>query len=145
MAGRLQLIQGPAGAGKSQVARRELRSGRADVLADVTGLWAAVRGLERDMDGNYPLREDDDVGLQLSLYLQAVTVHQGLAEDRRVIVTSSRRGQELRWERIARSQGATFTVRTIDPGRRVSEQRLIRAGWRVQDVAKCVGRWYGRR
>ena len=42
------LLSGPAGAGKSQMARELLRTGKADVAADFQSILAALLLLERD-------------------------------------------------------------------------------------------------
>ena len=67
------IIRGPAGSGKSQWYERNKSPN--DLLFDVTAIWAAVRGLERDPEsGQYPVREDDDPGLRTALYLRSTAV-----------------------------------------------------------------------
>ena len=57
----LTLIEGPAGGGKSELLREMLAAGEIDVAADVTALWAATGGAERDpVTGKYPVRLETD-------------------------------------------------------------------------------------
>ena len=67
------IIRGPAGSGKSQWYQEN--SEPEDLFLDVTSIWAAIRGLERDPEtGLYPVREDDDPGLRTALYLRSTAV-----------------------------------------------------------------------
>ena len=63
----LLLVEGPAGSGKSQVVSRMLAAGELDVVADYTALWAALRGIERDNEGKYPVRTDADPAVRSGL------------------------------------------------------------------------------
>lgn len=92
----LILIQGPAGAGKSPLAASMLRAGEAAV-PDVTALWAAFGLHTRGPDRRYPVRADDDPALALAPSEQVSAVRRGLRLGRRMIVTTSRRGQVSRW------------------------------------------------
>ena len=76
----LYLLQGPAGGGKSQLARDMKLAGQIDLLADTTSLWASVGVYERDpLTGLYPVRLDDDPALDpLPVYLQTTVVRYGL-------------------------------------------------------------------
>ena len=57
----LILIEGPAGGGKSELLRELLAAGEIDVAADVTALWAATGGAERDpVTGKFPIRLETD-------------------------------------------------------------------------------------
>ena len=97
----LHLIEGPAGSGKSQLARDMLDAGEVDLLADTTALWAAVGSYERGADGKYPVREDNDPALRVALYLQATAAAFALREGYNVAVTTSQRDQGSRWQEIA--------------------------------------------
>ena len=121
----LTVIAGSPGSGKSQHARDLLAAGEVDLLADVTGLWAAVGGYERDPEtGRYPVRSDDDPALRTALYLQATAATFAAREGLNIAITTARRGQESRWRTIAEDNGASFSYSEIDPGRSVVEQRL---------------------
>ena len=142
----LFLLQGPAGGGKSQVAAEMLASGQADLFADVTALWAALRGFERDpVTGKYPVRRDDDPALELARYLQATAVRQGLREGIGVVVTTSRHGQIERWRVLAVEADTTLDVTTVDPGYDVVRGRLADpvTGTLSPECSAAIGRWYG--
>lgn len=136
----LFLLEGPAGSGKSQLARDMKRAGQVDLLADTTRLWAAVG----DYDRPYPVRDDDDPALGAALYLQTIIVGYALDRSLRVAVTTSRRGQIDRWAGIAAEHGAGFSLATVDPGIEVVRARLAEPdGSLSNDCAKAISRWYG--
>lgn len=137
------LIQGPAGGAKSQVAAEMLEAGEVQVLADTTALWVALSGVTRGLDGRYPVRDDDDPALAVALYVQTVAVRRGLEDGADVAVTTSRRGQEARWQRLADGAGTRFVVRTVDPGQDVVRARLADPDGTLSDpCAKAIARWY---
>lgn len=141
----LTLVEGPAGSGKSQHVADMLSAGEVDVLADLTGLWAATRGLERGADGRYPVREDDDPAIRsgLAAYLRAAAVRQGLRQGLRVVVTSGTPDSAPRWAEVAREHGAPFNVVTIDPGEAVVRDRLTVDGELHPQCEGAIRRWYG--
>lgn len=154
----LTLVQGPAGGGKSAVLRELIASGEIEVAADVTTLWAALGLIERGVDGKYPVRDGNDPALALALYLQTVAARHALAEGRDVGVTTSRRGQEARWQGLADEAGAAFRVRTVDPGQDVVQARLSQAmnvtnqygeeetvETLSDECRQAIARWYGGR
>ena len=54
----LVLVEGPAGSGKiCQEVARMLAASEVDVQADMTQIWAATRGIEREPSGRYPIRQ----------------------------------------------------------------------------------------
>ena len=139
----LYLVQGPAGGGKSQFVAEMLAAGEISIFSDITALWAALSGAVRGPDGLYPVRLDDDPALEIAQYVQAVAVRQALDLDHDVAVTTSRRGQESRWQRLADSAARAFTVRTLDPGREVVEARLSGPDGRLsEECRKAIARWY---
>ena len=120
-----------------------LAAGEVEILADLTFLWAALRGLERDpATGRYPVRENGDPALALASYLRTTTVRQGLAEGHNVVVTSGTPGSATTWEAVAAAQGAGFAVRTVDPGREIVEARLMVGGVLSDQCLQAVARWY---
>ena len=140
----LILVQGPAGGGKSQLAKALLASGEGQILADITALWAALSATERLPDGRYPVRLDTDPALALAQYLQAAAVRQGLEDGNDVIVTTSRADQVARWQEVADDADTGLTVRTVDPGRSVVADRLADAAGRLSGAcARAISRWYG--
>lgn len=139
----LTLIEGPAGAGKSQLAADLLEAGSVSVVADTTALWAALSGAVRGPDGRFPVRSDSDPALSVARYVQGVAVRQGLESGADVAVTTSRRGQAARWEPMARQSGASFAVRTLDPGREVVSARLAEPDGELSEACElAVSRWY---
>ena len=141
----LILLQGPAGAAKSQHARALLADGQVDVIADLTQLHVALKALERDpATGKYPVRKADDKALALAAYLRRTTVRQALRTGLNVVVTSGTPGLEGEYEAIAREAGTTFQVMTDDPGRSVVSERLAGAGGTLSDECQnALNRWYG--
>ena len=147
MPGDLVLIEGPGGGGKSAVAERMVAAGEAAILADMTLLWAAIRGLRRDERGRFPVREGDDPALPVAQYLRGVAVAEGLRRGLPVVVTSATPDMAPKWASAAAREGATFSVRTIDPGEQLVRQRLAEFGGSPDALdPECefvVGRWYG--
>ena len=91
--GQLLLIEGPAGSGKSQVAKAKLASGEYQVLADLTEIWAAIAGIERDPEtGRYPVRLDSDPTVPIAVYLRKAAVSVSLNNGLNTIVSSGTPG-----------------------------------------------------
>lgn len=146
MAGVLTLFEGPPGSGKSQSVQQAIADGELDVVADFTSLWAAVRQVQRGPDGRYPIRRDDDPALTMGYLtaLQTAAVSIGLRRGMRVAVTSGTSGTAPKWAERASVQGATFAVRTYDPGEAVVRERLIDAetGELAPECETAIRRWY---
>ena len=141
---KLTLLQGPAGGGKSELAADMLEAGEADVVADVTQLWAATGGYQRGPDGRYPVRDENDPALHTARVLQATAASFGLAEGYKVAVTTSRRDQVERWSNEAARHDAAFDVRTVDPGEDVVRARLADpvTGDLSDECEGAIGRWF---
>ena len=130
------ILRGPAGAGKSQ----ELEPGI--LRADVTALWAAVTGAQRGADGRYPVRADDDQGLEIARYLKATLISFAAKRGLSGVATTSDSSPEA-VERL-REQGATGPVRTVDPGESVVRRRLAGPDGQLSGACEsAVQRWYG--
>ena len=138
----LVLVEGPAGAGKSQVTRSMREAGSVDIVADVTDLWVALAGVRRGPDGRYPIRRDNEPALHAARYLQAVAVHFALKQNADVAVTSSRPDQARRWRDIAEDAGTTFEVRTVTPDEAVVRERLAKDGELSEECDKAINRWF---
>ena len=141
----LVLIEGPAGGGKSDLAREMRKAGEVDLIADTTALWAALSGVQRDpATGKYPVRLDDDPALDAARYVQTTAVHHGLREGRNVAVTTSQHGQSPKWGAIASEHGADFRVSTVDPGIDVVTERLADevTGELSDECNAAIGRWF---
>ena len=140
------LISGPAGAGKSTVARaeRELRP-EPTVLVEFQELYAALLGLERLPNGRYPERNPaDEFVLPLTEYTRTVILNAARDRDISVVVTNSDGDQARRAEMLGRL-GPAARERVIDPGIDVVRQRLAGADGQVsQQCNSAIARWYGR-
>ena len=141
----LTLIEGPAGSGKSQIVAEMLAADELDIVADLTAIWAALRGIERGPDGRYPIRTDDDPAIAsgLAAYVRTVVVRRGLEKDLDVAVTTGTPDTAVRWSEIAEESGAAFSVLTVDPGEAVVRDRLAVDGVLSDECAGAIGRWYG--
>ena len=144
MPGELIRVAGPAGAGKSGIARSLLAAGEADVLADTTAIFAALSGQERDASGLYPVRADDALLLPIALYIRQTVVLESLRRELRVIKTSSTPTDADADRLLALEHGATFRQRIVDPGESVIRARLVdpQTGQLSPECEKAIGRWY---
>lgn len=142
----LILIQGPAGSGKTGVTRAMRRAGVVDVVADLTGIWAALTLAERDAGGMLPIRRAEDPAVVVAAHARKVAARRALDEGLRVVVTVSAPDREAEWREVADRAGARFRARTIDPGEDVVRSRLARQGEAglSDECEKAVRRWYGR-
>ena len=141
----LYLIEGPAGGGKSELLREMLAAGEIDVAADITALWAATGGHERDpATGKYPVRAETDPALHTARYLQTVTAGFALREGYKVAVTTSRRGEIEKWTAVANRYDSPLRIQTVDPGREIVTARLSDpvTGNLSDECDTAIGRWY---
>ena len=150
MAGKLTLLRGPAGSGKSGKARAMLEGGEDDVLADYTAIWAAITAAERDPStGKYPERVTGDALLPLVSYVKSTIARAGLQRGFRVVVTTSDSAEAEvdKWRDMATGEGARFSTVTADPGEDVVRARLMtdpNTGEALSaECQKALRRWYG--
>ena len=145
------VIRGPAGGGKSQWYESNREPG--DLLFDVTALWVALLGLERDpITGLYPVRLASDPGLRMALYLKSTAIRFAAENGLNGWATTSNSSpvavERLR-ERIISGggAGAVGQVVTVDPGRSEVLARLADpdTGEVSDECNRAVRRWYGRR
>ena len=144
------IIRGPAGAGKSQWFEANREPG--DLIIDVSGLWVALLGLERDGNGRYPVRLATDPGLRMALYLKSTAIRFAAENGISGWATTSNSSpvavERLR-ERIVSGGGAGAVGRvvTVDPGESVARSRLADpdTGEVSDECNRAVRRWYGRR
>lgn len=139
------LISGPAGAGKSAIAREELaaRTGPA-VAADFQSLVVAMLLLERGGDGRFPVRPDWI--LPLAEYVRRSVITGAVNRQIDVVATNSDGSSERR-KFLLGQLGPGATERIVDPGRDVVAARLADAatGELEPECEMAIGRWYGRR
>ena len=141
------LLTGPAGAGKTQLARELLSQfDRPGVVADFQSILAALLLLVRDDDtGRYPERlASQDYALGIAEYVRRAIIT--AAEDREieVIVTNSD-GSPARRSFLLGLLGPGSTERVVDPGRAVVEARLSVDGVLSQNCDEAIRRFYDRR
>ena len=137
------IIRGPAGAGKSQW--YEKNKSRDDLWFDVTAIWAAIRGLERDPEtGLYPVREDDDPGLRTALYLRSTAVRFASENGIDGWATTSNSAPEA-VERL-RDRGAVGEVVSVGDGFTQDEIEARLADKKTKKVSRqcrrAVRRWF---
>lgn len=144
----LILLRGPAGGGKSGLAREMIGNGQAQVQGDVTALWAALTAALRDPEtGRYPERLDSDPALTLALQMQLDAARAALSEGLDVVVTTSQSAPDQieKWQEVADDAGTDLQVQTVDPGESVARARLADelTGRLSPACARALGRWYG--
>ncbi len=142
----LTLIEGPAGSNKSRMVEEKLRAGEVDVVADLTGMWAALRAMRRGPDGKYPIRTGSDPAIRtgLAAYMRRTAVRQGLRSQLRVVVTSGSRHEADVYAALAEELDVTFERMTLDPGLEIVQRRLSDdEGGLSDECTAALGRWYG--
>ena len=139
------LLSGPAGAGKSQLAREELAA-RAlpTIAADFQSIVVALLLLERGADGRYPVRPG--WVLPTAEFVRRAAVTAAVNRDIGVVLTNSD-GSDTRRRFLLEQLGPGATERIVDPGREVVSARLADAatGDLHPECAQAIGRWYARR
>ena len=139
------LLSGPAGAAKSELARRLLaESTELAAIADFQLVYRALTDVERGRDGRYPLR--DERLLPLTEYVRRAIIGGAVARDITVIATNSD-GDPERRAFLLSALGAGATERIVDPGRNIVEARLSDpvTGELSSECDSAISRWYGRR
>ena len=141
------LISGPAGAGKSAVAkeRRDAASGPA-VIADFQSIYAALSGDVRSPDGTFPLR--DERLLPLTEYVRRAVITGAKAREIEIVATNSDGDPDRREFLLDELEtgGIEADEIIIDPGEEVAKARLSsRRTGRLSSACKAAtDRWYRR-
>ena len=139
------LISGPAGAGKSQVARqvRAETPGPA-VVIEFQEIYAMLLGLQRLDNGRYPARlASDDFALPMTEFMRRAAITAATARDITPIVSNSDGSPERRAALLGfMGPGSRETV--IDPGIEVVTERLSVDGVLDPQCRDAINRWYGR-
>ena len=138
------LISGPAGGGKSQVARTELERMRANgpvALADFQAIYVAVTGVERDSNGRYPMRDETLLPLVESIRQRIIIT----ARERDIgVVATNSDGTQTRRDYLLGLLGVGAIERIIDPGLDVVTARLADASGQLSEGCDAaIARWYG--
>ncbi len=138
------LISGPAGAGKSAVAREERRDHPRSVLLEFQEIYGALGGILRLPNGRFPERlPSDDYLLPLTEYTRRVAITAAQERELFTIVTNSD-GQPERRRFLLSLLGPGAGERIIDPGREVVVDRLSIGGELSFQCGEAIDRWYGR-
>ena len=141
------LLAGPAGGGKSQVARDLLATlDRPGAIVDFQSILAALTLQLRGDDGRYPERNpSQSYLLALTAYVYRAAITGARAQDVDVIATTSDGNPTRRLELLA-LLGPGSTERIIEPlgGRLEVEARLSRDGVLSEQCREAINRWYGR-
>ena len=136
------LLSGPAGGGKSQVARELLDElAGPSVLVDFQSLYAALSAEGRLPDGRYPPRAHREL-LPLVERTRQQVIRNAVESGFNVVATNSD-GDFTRRRRLLELLGPGATERVVDPGRDVVVRRLTdEAGLLSGDCQDAVARWY---
>ena len=140
------LLSGPAGAGKTQLARELLdQFQQPGVVADFQSIYAALLLLVRGSDGRYPPRlETQGYALAIAEYVRRAIITVAAENQVEVVVTNSD-GSPTRRNFLLSQMGPGAIERVIDPGVEVVKRRLADAsGLLSPQCVDAVGRWYGR-
>ena len=140
------LLSGPAGAGKSGVARRiwiGLVAAGPAVIVDFQSIYAALTGDVRGPDGRYPLRREDLLPTVEYVRRAALTA----AREREIpVVATNSDGDEERRAFLLSLLGAGAVETIVDPGRETVAARLSdpATGELSPECEEAISRWYGR-
>ena len=140
-----RLLSGPAGAGKTQEARRlAAEATTPTVIADFQAILSSLLLLERRADGRYPEREPSDAyAMPLSEYLRRTVITAAQDRDLDVITTNSD-GSPARRAELLSLLGAGASETIIDPGKDVVVERLSVNATLSNQCDQAINRWYGR-
>ena len=141
------LISGPAGSGKSAVAREMVEESSELVLvlvADIQSIVAALALLRRDPEtGKYP--ERDERVLPTAEYIRRAIISAAVARQIRVLSTNSD-GSKDRRDQLLALLGEGAVEQVVNPGRATVAARLAdsRTGALSTACSGAINRWYGR-
>ena len=137
------LLSGPAGGGKSALARQILLETGQGVVIDFQGIYAALLLLNRDPDtGRYPEREaQDDYVLPMAEYTRRAMITGAIGRGLFTIVTNSDGDMGRRLTLLDLIGG---DERIVDPGISTVRARLTVNGELSSQCQQAISRWYDR-
>ena len=140
------LLSGPAGAGKTALARELLdQFQRPGVVADFQSILAALLLLIRDSNGRYPPRlETHGYALPIVEYVRRAIMSVALENEVEIVCTNSD-GSPARRNFLLAQLGPGAIERVIDPGIDVVKTRLADVdGLLSVQCGDAINRWFGR-
>ena len=136
------LISGPAGGGKSALARQILLETGQGLIVDFQSIYASMLLLNRLPDGRYPEREaQHDFLLPLAEYTRRAMISGAVTRGLYIIATNS--DGDL-GRRLALLDLIGGDERIVDPGIEVVRQRLTINGTFSDQCQQAINRWYMR-
>ena len=137
------LVSGPAGAGKSEVARGLLAASLVPtIMLDFQTIYAALLGIQREAGGRFPERLDSDAwALAVTEYLRRAAITGAIEQDVEVIATNSD-GNPTRRQFLLGLLGADSVEEVVDPGIQIVTERLSQGGELSEQCEDAISRWY---
>ncbi len=138
------LISGPAGAGKSQLARDLLAQVQGQgAIIDFQAIYTSMLLLRRREDGRYPERNPVDAHLlALAEYVRRAMITGALDMDIEIIATNSD-GSPARREHLRGLLGPGAVETVLDPGKAAVVDKLSINGVLSEQCGQAIDRWYG--
>ena len=137
------LISGPAGAGKSERARRvRAETSGPVVIAEFQEIYASLLGIRRLESGRYPERLDRDAfAIPLAETTRRHIIEEAVGRGFDAVTTNSNSDLERRSSLLG-LLGPGATEEVIDPGFDVVRDRLSIDGELSEQCEEALGRWF---
>ena len=138
------LVSGPAGAGKSAVARLRRRAmEQPAVLSDFQSVYASLTGDVRDESGNFPVRDEELLPL---IERERQRIIRDAVEAEIGVVATNSDGAQSRRTYLLGLLGPGAVEEIVDPGLDVVTARLSdpATGSLSDSCSGAISRWYSR-